>query len=61
MAREVDLIASLVENATAANWAELLTDPGFRDILKMCLGTTNPDSTLTTAGKLADYANENLI
>jgi len=57
---DIDLIAYQVENNTLAIWNELITDEGFKDLLKTEI-KTNENGVESIANNLTEYANNNLI
>jgi len=57
---DIELIAYQVENNTLAIWNELITDEGFKDLLKTEI-KTNENGVESIVNNLTEYANNNLI
>ena len=57
---DIELIAYQVENNTLAIWNELITDEGFKDLLKTEI-KTNENGVESIANNLTEYVNNNLI
>jgi hypothetical protein len=53
-----DMIASMVEAETTANFEELMEDEGFKKLFESLIGNVNGTSI---ALQLSEYANNNLI
>ena len=53
-----DMIASIVEGETTANFEDLMQDEGFKNLFESLIGKANG---VSIALQLSEYANNNII